>query len=251
MERLRDESRAALGFLTRIPVGRGRMDSPGAAAFGLVGAVVALIAAVPFVALAGPAHEPVLGAVVAIAVMVVLSGAMHLDGLADTADALLAHDAASAQRARKDPAVGPGGLAAVMLTLLAEVGALASIGSSDVVLGAWTVVAAGGIARTAPVLLVGAGRGVAGPDGLGSWFVRGVTPAATTVAAITAGGLIAALALATTPLNARGALVGGAVGFAAGWILAARRGGHDGDSLGASVELTFAAILVGIAIVAP
>jgi cobalamin synthase len=46
-------------------------------------------------------------------------------------------------------------------------------------------------------------------------------------------------------------LVGGVVGFATGRLLAALRGGLDGDTLGASVELTFAAILVAIAIVVP
>lgn len=251
MVRLRDELQAAVGFLTRIPIGRGVADRPGAAAFGLVGTVVAVIAAVPFLALAGLAQEPVLAAVAAVAVMVVLSGAMHLDGLADTADALLASDVASAERARKDPAVGPGGLAAVVLALAAEVGALASIGSADVALGAWTMVAAGGFSRAVPVILVRSGRIEAHQGGLGSWFVRNVTSGDATIAGITAGGLVAALALATNPLNARAALLGGAIGFATGWFLAARRGGVDGDSLGAAVELTFVAILVAVAIVAP
>ncbi len=251
MARTRDELLAALAFLTRIPTGRGVVGRPGAAAFGVVGAAMAAIAAVPLVALAGPAGEPILGAIAAISVLVVLSGAMHLDGLADTADALLARDPKAADRARKDPAVGPGGLAAVVLVVAAEAAALASIATADVVVAAWTMIAAGGLARAVPVILVSVVRGGAAPEGLGSWFVRNVTPAQATIVAITAGSLVAALAFTTTPLNARAALVGGVVGFATGRILAARRGGLDGDSLGASVELTFAAILLAIAIVVP
>ena len=246
-----DEWVAAIGFLTRIPLGRRASDRPGVAAFGVVGALLGAVAAVPLLALGLLAHEPLLGAVFAIAVMIGLSGALHLDGLADTGDALMARDAAGADRARKDPAVGPGGLAAVVLVLAAEVAALASIAASDIALGAWTIVTAAGLARVAPVLLVRSSRLEPRPGGLGAWFARSVTAGDVTIAVATAGGLVTILALATSTLAARAALVGGAAGLALGWVVAAWRGGADGDSLGASVELTFAAILVAVAIVAP
>jgi len=251
MARVVDESKAAVGFLTRIPLGRGEHDRPGAAAFGLVGAALGAVAALPLVALGSLAHEPLLGAVAAVAVVVGLTGAMHVDGLADTVDALLARDPAAADRARKDPAVGPGGLAAAVLVLLAEVAALASIAASDVVLGAWTIVVAAGLARVAPVILVRNARLEPRSGGLAAWFARSVTGSDVTIAVATAGGLVTALALATTPLNARASLVGAAVGLALGWSLGVRRGGADGDSLGASAELTFAAILVAVAVITP
>jgi adenosylcobinamide-GDP ribazoletransferase len=251
MARVLDEPMAAVGFLTRIPLGRGEHDRPGAAAFGIVGALLAAVAALPLVALAGLAREPLLGAVIAVAVLVGLSGAMHLDGLADTADAILVRDPTAADRARKDPAVGPGGLAAVVLVLLAEVAALASIAATDPALSAWTLVVAGGLARVAPVIIVRSGRLEPRPGGLGAWFARSVSAADVTIAVTTAGGLVAVLALATSPLIARASLVGGALGLALGWILSARRGATDGDSLGASVELTFASILIAVALVAP
>ena len=246
-----DECVAAVGFLTWVPLGRAVSDRPGVAAFGVVGALLGAVAALPLLALGNLAHEPLLGAILAIAVMVGLSGAMHLDGLADTADALLARDAAGADRARKDPAVGPGGLAAVILVLAAEVAAIASIAASDVALGAWTMVVAAGLARIAPVLLVRSARLEPRPGGLGAWFARSVTAGGVTIAVATAGGLVTLLALATSTLDARASLVGGAAGLALGWVVAAWRGGADGDSLGASVEMTFAAILVAVAIVAP
>jgi adenosylcobinamide-GDP ribazoletransferase len=251
MARVVDESMAAVGFLTRLPLGPGEHDRPGAAAFGIVGALLAAVAALPLLAFGGLAREPLLGAVIAVAVMVGLSGAMHLDGLADTADALLARDPTAADRARKDPDVGPGGLAAVILVLLAETAALASIAGMDVVLGAWTLVIAAGLARVAPVILVRSGRLEPRPGGLGAWFWHSVTGGALTIAVATAGGLVVVLALATAPLNALASLVGGAFGLALGLFLGARRGGMDGDSLGATVELTFASILIAVALVAP
>lgn len=245
-----DESRAAAGFLTRVPLGRRTLDRPGAAAFGIVGAVLGTIAALPYLALASLAQEPLLAAVATVAVAAVLSGAMHLDGLADTADALLARDPTAAHRARKDPAVGPGGVAAIALVLMTEVAALASIAASDVALGAWTIVAAAGVARVVPVILIRSARKEPRPDGLGGWFARNLSDVQVAIAIASAGALVTMLALATSPLHARAILAGGAVGLAMSWLVVDRRGGADGDSLGASVELTFAAILVAVAIVA-
>lgn len=243
------ESQAAIGLLTRIPIGRRVMDRPGAAAFAAVGAGVAAVAAVPFVVLAGPVHEPVLAAIAAVAVMVVLTGAIHLDGLADTADALLAPDAAAAERARKDPAIGPGGVVAVVLVVAAEVAALAGIASAaDPLVAAWTIMAAGGAARAAPVLLARTVRRAAGAEGLGSWFTSHVTTIDAAIAAATVAALAGLLAPATTPVVAAAAVGGGAIGLAISRAVVARRGGLDGDVFGASVELTFVATVAAVAV---
>jgi adenosylcobinamide-GDP ribazoletransferase len=249
MERIVAESRAAIGLLTRVPIGRATVDRPGAAAFGAIGALLAGVAAIPFVALVGGAREPVLGAIAAISVIALLSGAIHLDGLADTADALLARDGAAAERARKDPAAGPGGVAAVVLTVAAEVAALASIATSGSALaGGWTIVAAGGMARVVPVLLPWLGGRASDPAGLGSWFTNQLGAPDIAIAGLTAIGLVVLLAVATAPTIALAAGVGAAVGLLASWALVARRGGLDGDSFGASVELTFVAILASVAV---
>ena len=77
---------AAIALLTRVPVRTDGHAPAGAAAFGLVGAVLGLAARSAL--LAGAAPLP--GAVLALAVLAIASGALHLDGLADTADALVA-----------------------------------------------------------------------------------------------------------------------------------------------------------------
>ena len=82
--------RAALGLLTRLPVHPTDARVSGAAAFPLAGTLVGLAGVVPLIPLA--TNEPLLGSLLAIAAMTVLTGALHLDGLADTADALMAPD---------------------------------------------------------------------------------------------------------------------------------------------------------------
>jgi len=247
--RVAEESRAAVGLLTRIPVATASVDRPGAAAFGVVGVLLAAVAAIPLVLLAGPVDEPVLGSIAAVAVLIVLSGAMHLDGLADTADALVARDAEAGERARKDPAVGPGGLAAVVLVLAADVAALASIATTSAPIdAAWTLVAAAGVSRVLPVALVWATPQPATPDGFGSWFASRVSTGEVTVALVTAVAAVVALGIATRPSLAIALAIGAAAGGAATWLVALRRGSLDGDVLGASIELALVSMLGATAI---
>jgi len=247
--RIGEESRAALGLLTRIPVAERLPERPGAAAFGVVGIVIATVAAIPLLLLSGPADEPDLAAIGAIAAVVLLSGALHLDGLADTADALLARDPETAERARKDPAVGPGGLAAVVLILATEVASLLSLTDSLAVLQvAWVLVAAGGVSRVVPIVLVWATPRDARSEGLGAWFADRIGPLDVALAVGSAVIVVAAVAVAVKPALAIDIVMGALVGIAAGWLVAWRRGGLDGDVLGASIELAFGAILATTAV---
>lgn len=83
---------AAAAFLTRVPVGRvivfdGNDVARSAPLFPVVGALVGAAAGGSADALAGPL-SPLLAGTIAAAVGVALTGAMHLDALADSADAL-------------------------------------------------------------------------------------------------------------------------------------------------------------------
>ena len=163
---------AAVGLLTRLPVGS-VADVPGAAAFAVVGAAVGGLGAVALVLLA-LAGEPVLGAIAAVAVLAAVSGGLHLDGLADTADALVAPDAYAAERAREDPAVGPGGVVVLLLVLGAEVAALASVTASwGTVVAASVVVVGGAVSRWHPC-----SRSSSSGTGSGTtaWVPGSVTP---------------------------------------------------------------------------
>jgi adenosylcobinamide-GDP ribazoletransferase len=240
--------RAAVSLLTRIPVGAADDEDTGAAAFGLVGALVATLAAIPLALLGGAV--PTLAAIVAIGTLAVVSGGLHLDGLADTADALLAPDRIRAEAARKDPAIGSGGVVALALVLAAQVAGLTSIltnGGVAIAVGGW--IAAGAASRTLPVVVAWAGRGRGPAAGLGAWFLARIGPVdvvlavlTTAVVGIVAGAIVGSILV---PLAVAAGMI---LGLAAAFSLARARGQTDGDLLGATVELGTALILGALAV---
>jgi adenosylcobinamide-GDP ribazoletransferase len=243
--------RAAAGFLTRLPVGAARRDAVGARAFGVVGAGIGLLAAVPLVLLGPPV--PLVAAVLAVSVIVVVTGAVHIDGLADTADALAAPSPDAAERARNDPRLGSGGVATMTLALALGIACLATLAAQDPALAAAAVVVAATVSRSAaPVAALAwskwgsaatSERGAAG-----AWFVRLVGPPET--AAVLATSLVAVAV--GTALAGPAIALGSALGVSAGGVIAAwvllRRGQLDGDGYGAVIELVFVAMLSGIAV---
>ena len=120
--------RAAVAFLTRVPVGSAD-DDPGRSVpwFPVVGALVGLVVAGLY---AGALQLlPALpAAAIAVAAGVLLTGAFHEDGLADTADALGAWEPEEARRILKDPTHGTYGVSALVLVLVTRVGALSALG---------------------------------------------------------------------------------------------------------------------------
>jgi adenosylcobinamide-GDP ribazoletransferase len=247
------ELRAAVTFLTRVPVHRtaAELDRTGAAAFGLVGAGVGVVAAVPLLLFG--ARLPLPAAVASLIVIAVASGGLHLDGLADTADALAAPTRDAAERARTDPRVGAAGVVAIALALLLGTALLAAIAAADPRLAAVSVVtAATGSRSIAPIAAwIEGRRSTPPPDGLGGWFASRVRPADATAAVDTT---IAVVVLGSTiagPAVVLGAVVGLGVAAAGAVFVVGRRGQLDGDGYGAIVEMTFVAILAGIAVLSP
>ena len=160
----------------------------------------------------GLAGEPVLGAIASVATIWIVSGGLHLDGLADTADALLAPSPAAAERARQEPALGPGGATAILLVLGSQVAALASVEASA---GPWVagavVVVAGSVSRWLPVVAVVLLSRRVGPDGLGAWFGAHVAVGD----AIVGAGMVAVVSVAT----AVGVVATGLAGAPDGWAI--------------------------------
>lgn len=117
----------AVTFLTRVPlpVDHRRVPDLARAAvwFPTVGAALgaALLLAGTLLA---QLSSPLVAAVLVVVLEVLLTGALHLDGLADLADGTGGHDRASRLRIMKDHAVGVYGTAAVVLALLLEVALL-------------------------------------------------------------------------------------------------------------------------------
>jgi cobalamin 5'-phosphate synthase/cobalamin synthase len=233
----------ATAFLTRLPVpARGAMGAAevgrATVAFPVVGAALGavLAGAGGLLARALPAQ---VAAVLVVALEVVLTGALHLDGLADTADGLGGgRDAAHALQIMRDHAVGAYGGIALALALLLRVTAVAVLLAGA---AAWVwLPVAGALARWILVLLARYG-GAARPDGLGASVAAAVGVWEVAGASALAVGLAVALA------GALGLVALGAVGLS-GLLLALlcrrRVGGMTGDTLGAAAELAIAIVLV-------
>lgn len=239
MSRLGASLRLAIALLTILPVRlRGQAPALGAAAawFPLVGALVgALAGAVGY--LARPSLGPQVAAVLAVAALVVLTGALHADGLADCADGVGAHgDRGRRLAVMRDSAIGTFGALALFLWLVLLVAALTGLGRED---AARALAVAGATGRWSAVVHA-AFASPARADGLGASFaVGGVAMALATAAA-------AALALAGAGFRGGGAALVTAAAVAALVTWWSRRllGGRTGDTLGAAVTLTEVAVVV-------
>lgn len=244
-----DGLRLALTTLTVLRVrGPTRLDRRTAGAAmslaPLVGLLLGLAAAAVLAGAQARTAEPLLPAALAVAALAALTRGLHLDGLADTADGLGSYlPADRAREVMKAPDVGALGLAAVALTLLVQVAALAACASGGH--GPLAVVLAAVLARTAVAAACTARLPAAAPDGLGALVagtVRVAVPLGWAALALLAAGLVDGPAVVAAGLGAL---------LVAGLLLrhAVRRlGGISGDVLGALVEVTTTLVLVGVAL---
>jgi adenosylcobinamide-GDP ribazoletransferase len=233
---------AAVAFLTRLPVPRRWLADgrTGAAAFALAGAAIGAVAAIPLI-VAGNTH-PGPTAVAGIAILAIVTGALHLDGLADTADALAA-PAGAADRARTDPRTGTAGVVAIVLVLLLDSALLAELASIAGWLSGAALVTAGAASRSAATVAgVLAGPARAGGR-LGAWFVARLRPADALLAIGTVAVVVAGCAVLAGPWVAAGLLGGSALGLMVGAFVVRLRHRLDGDGFGAIIVLTFTAVL--------
>ena len=217
--------------------------------------LVGLLLAIPIAAVVagfdavttGPA---LLACALGLALHALLTRGLHLDGLADLADGLGSYR--SPERAReimKQPDVGALGLAAVVLVLGVQLGALLACLSAG--RGTTAVVVAVVTARIACSAACTVGVPAATSEGLGA-LVAGTVPRGWWIAqALALAGLGALLAAAQhTPFWLPAVAV--ATGLGCAHLLrshAVRRlGGITGDVLGALVEVTTAVVLVVLAV---
>jgi adenosylcobinamide-GDP ribazoletransferase len=233
---------AAVTFLTRLPLGGAvRLDGDDVAragpAFPLVGAGIG--AAVGATA-AGLSHSltPLLAAAVAVALGALLTGALHLDGLADSADALGARSRTRALEIMRDHAVGAYGAVAIAIDLLLRTAALSALLGHGGVLR--LAVAAGALSRLAPVALAALLPYARPGGGAGAPLTRGGRPRALVAAALAVG---VAAAVAGSDGLVLAALTAVLVALGAVW-LRHWLGGVTGDTLGAASELVELVVLV-------
>src|SRR5262245_53998147 len=227
----------ALSFLTRVPVGRvidldGTDVARGAVAFPLGGAGVGALAGGAAL-LAGHVLESFVAAALGVAVAAVVTGAMHLDALADTADALGATSRDQALAIMRDSRIGSFGGVALALDLLVKVGCVAVlVDRGHAVAG---LVAAGALSRATSLPLAAA---LPYPRDEG----RVLTGRTTWVPAVAIAAAIAALVWWSTGLWL--ILTAGVVAAVLGLWYQRWLGGATGDCLGAATELSETAVLV-------
>lgn len=237
----------AVVFLTRWPlrlegqVGIGDLAKV-VHCFPLVGILVGVAGALVYLA-AGALHLPSLSAVVlALAAMALFTGALHEDGLADTADALGAlPDRRRALEIMRDSRIGSFGALALIFVVTGKLGALA--GYWDGLQAAAALIAAAAFSRAlmpvAMYLLPSArGRGLAAEAGrppIERVLAALAIGAATTILLLPAGEAVIALVAA------------GVVAGLAGWALGRAFGGCTGDTLGAVQQLAELAFLMALA----
>lgn len=232
---------AAIAFLTRLPVGRlVALDATdvarGAALFPLLGAAVGGSAGL-LADLLVPGLPSLVAGGLAVGLAALLTGAMHLDALADTADALGGTSRERALEIMRDHAVGAFGAVALVVVCLVDASAIAALAVGDDALLAGLVAGGAGraailpLARALPYARDGAGQGRA-LEGIG-W--TGVLVGLVLGCLLgVAGGRPGLVALAAAAATAALLLV-----FFRVWL-----GGVTGDTLGATAKLCETAALV-------
>ncbi|HXQ52601.1 MAG TPA: adenosylcobinamide-GDP ribazoletransferase [Stellaceae bacterium] len=232
-ERRRTELLIAARFLTRLPFGAATAPEPGdlaraSWALPLVGAAIGVACAAIFAVAMSVHMPPLCAALLAVGTGTLVTGALHEDGLADTADGLGGGADREAKLAiMRDSRSGAYGVLAVVFSVGLRAAAVATLASGGAALAAFVAAHAVGRGGLPAVLyLVPAARS----DGLGAAAGR---PEAEEMA--WALGLAAVIALAALGLGAGiAALVIAGLTMAALAALAERQiGGHTGDVLGA------------------
>ena len=234
----------AIAFLTRVPIGRwvdvdARDVGRGAWLFPLVGGLVG--GAAGLLADVTADRLPALAAGgLAVGLTALLTGALHLDALADTADALGARSRERALEIMRDHAIGAFGATALVLVCLLDAALLGALAETDD--AALVGLAAGASGRAAMLPLAyalpyarpgeGQGRALAG------------------IGAVTVALGIAVAVVLALPAGSAGlwAVLGAALAaLVLGLVARARFGGVTGDVLGATGKLAETVALVAAA----
>ncbi|MBJ7221541.1 MULTISPECIES: adenosylcobinamide-GDP ribazoletransferase [unclassified Brenneria] len=240
---------ATLQFMTRIPVPARWTQGldmqqyvRGIIGFPFIGLIVGGIAGAVFVAVAPWSGVP-LAALAYVLALALITGAFHLDGLADTCDGVFsARTREKMLEIMRDSRLGTNGGLALIFIVIAKVlvvSELALRGTSMLTM----LTAASVTGRTAIVLLMYRQRYAREGNGLGNLYIGRVS-GRQTLATLCGGVLLAGL------LGQGPALLAFGVTLMLIWLLGAylrrRLGGQTGDTLGAAAEIGELAFLLAL-----
>ena len=227
---------AAFALLTRLPVSRlslPRVTVPSDAvwAYPIAGAAVGAIGGAIYWITHSLSCPPVLAALCALVAMVLATGAMHEDGLADFADGLAGDTKERRLSIMRDHQIGTYGVIALVLSLAMRATAIALIAEPRAVMAA--LIAADAASRLSALLLMAALPPARG-EGLSA--LVGSPSAGLTAIAL---GLTFIVAWLLLPFGTALLLILSAIVSAVvlGRVALQRLGGQTGDVLGASSQV--------------
>ena len=180
-----------------------------------------------------------LGALLTVTAWKLLTGGLHLDGLADCLDGLVGRDREHRLAIMRDSRIGTFGAVGLILFLMLEIVAVAEL-APGVRWRALIVVPT--LARALPPVLA-RWFPPARPTGQGATFVVGVGALAAPIA-LGAAAVVTVLTLGVAGVTAL--VVGLGIAFAVAGFQNRRLGGLTGDVLGAAVELSELAALLTV-----
>jgi len=251
-----DDIARSTGFLSRLPMparhfeGHDGSLSRASSMFPLAGLLIGLCPGLVVVLLSVGDANPALTAVLALAVLIGVTGALHEDGLADSADAFGARGGREHMlEIMKDSRIGTYGVLALLISFSLRVVALTIILS---VVGGWNsllVLLAVAAASRAAMVWHWSTLPPARQNGVAASVGAPEQPARTL--ALIAGGLLF-LALASLAFGLISAVLGLALLAAAAslWtsLVRTKLKGHTGDTIGATQQITETVCLTALAL---
>lgn len=251
---LGDDMRAGLAFLTRLPQGLFALpgDRPdfrrGARVFPLVGVLVGIAGGIVLMLASELGQSSLIAAALGLGTVILVTGALHEDGLADTVDGF--GGGATAERKLEimdDARIGAFGTIALVFSILFRVGALSSIAILSPFYAALALVAAEAVSRAALVRLwhvlpaarlAGLAHDTGPPDQPAMIVALAIAAVVVVVAVIPSLGFWAAVA---------GILLAMIATYIFTRLTAHEIGGRTGDTLGACQQIAAIAFLIGVA----
>jgi len=246
----------SVAFLSRIPVpdrfflGQSGSFSRAVRAFPLAGVLIALVPALVLYTLS-QTGDALVTSLIALSLMVLLTGALHEDGLADAADGLGGgRDREHALAIMKDSRIGSYGVVAMLLSFSLRAASLAALARFDSSLAAVSMLAAACLSRSVMI-----------------WHWSALPPARTNGVAVAIGapergsrnlalliGGVMGLIFIASHLGIPVAIFAILVCAAAGQFFTAfvrrKLGGHTGDTIGATQQVSEIVLLSTLALIA-
>lgn len=247
-----------ISFLTQIPIRKEvKLEEVAAKTYlfpfaaVLIGLLVSVVAFVSFRFLATG-----IASLLTLLAIYLISGLIHLDGVADFFDGIMARGNRSEKRkAMKDVKIGIAGLFAVIFVLLASLFAIETVCATTFncdLYSFYTFASVFIIAEVSAKLSMNTcmivGKGFEGVGGMGTLFIRSSTGSRYVVALLSSVFIALICTIFTDPFRFFIVFTGIVVAFVVVWIAKKKFGAVSGDVIGASNELARCVTLLILAI---